>query len=221
MIRFGTMDRTFYCRDCYRIFNDQLWSWLAFYILLKEIIPPVALYLLDVHLVKAWRAVFNTHINFDEIVCNNKAAISTDWSQKQSISPQKTAFGCCSHPCKNTCHSSYLRTLKVVWEQAQDVLRAVTQRVCESAQGEGPSEGNWKIPAELLASAVMVLWTWQLAEGSLVLIPTPNLAQWLRLTWTKPKRNAGYKQLAQALEMSAVCVDVCSPPVLSLCSGMP
>lgn len=138
-------------------------------------------------------------------------------SQKLSVPPRKTAFGCCSHPCKNTCHSTYLRALKVVWEQAHGVPRAFAQRVYESAQGEGPLEGTEEYLAELLASALMVLWLWHLAEGSLVLIPTPNLAQQVCLIWTEPKRSAGCKQLAQKLAISAVRAGVCSPPVLSLC----
>lgn len=130
MIRFGTMDWTFYCRDCHRIFNDQLWSWFAFYILPKETVSPVALYLLDVHLAKAWRAVFNTHINFDEIACNNKAALTTAAcaSQKLSNSLTKELLVAVVIPAKMP---TYLKALKVVWEQAQDVPRGFAQCVCE------------------------------------------------------------------------------------------
>lgn len=76
---------------------------------------------------------------------------------------------------------------------AQDVPRAFAQRVCESAQSDGPLEGTVKHLAELPAFAVMVLGMWHLAEGILVLVPAADLAQWLWLSWTDPKRSAGYK----------------------------
>lgn len=59
---------------------------------------------------------------------------------------------------------------------AQDVPRALAQHICESAQRDGPLEDTVKHLAELLASAVMVLWMWRLAEGILVLVSTPDLA---------------------------------------------
>lgn len=133
-----------------------------------------------------WRPgglVLNTHVNFDEIVCNNKAAISPrdGCSQKWSISHQQTAFGCCSHSCKNTCGSTYLEGLEVTWGQVQDVPGAFAQRVCESAQGEGPLEGTEEHRAELPGSSGMVGAVDVVAEGSLVLIPTQiRDCTWLR-----------------------------------------
>lgn len=65
--------------------------------------------------------MFNTHVNFDEIVCNNKAAISTmGWLQPE-VKHLPSALGCCS---KSSCGSTYLGALEVAWEQVQDVPRA-------------------------------------------------------------------------------------------------
>lgn len=56
-------------------------------------------------------------------------------------------------PAKNTCGSTHLGTLKLAWGQVQDVPRAFAQRVCESAQGEGPLEEHL---SELPCSSGMV-----------------------------------------------------------------
>lgn len=106
--------------------------------------------------------VFNTHINFDEIVCNNKAAIST--SQKWSISHQQTPFSCCGHPCKNTCGSTNH------WKWLGDRFRMFqghfAQCICVSAQGEEPLEGTEEHPTELPGSqGWLVLGMWHLEEA--------------------------------------------------------
>lgn len=56
----------------------------------------------------------------------------------------------------------------------QDVPGPFAQGVCESAQGEGPLEGTEEHLSELPGSSGMVRAVDVVAEGSLVLIPTPD-----------------------------------------------
>lgn len=123
---------------------------------------------------EGWYLTLTLILARETVITKQQSAPRDCCSRQWSISHQWTALGCCSHPCKNTCGSAYLGALRVAWGWVQGVPRAFSQRVCESAQGEGPLEVTEEHPAELPGSSGMVGAVDVASEGSLLLIPTPD-----------------------------------------------
>lgn len=97
MIRFGTMDRTFIAEIAPGFLMTSCDHCLHFTYYPRRLCIQLFYTFLMCTLWRPGGLVFNAHINFDEVVCNNKRAVSTNWSPQLThprswVSPLRKQF---------------------------------------------------------------------------------------------------------------------------------